>query len=110
VSAVAPRRTRWFSGRFGERDAAELIEALSAAEIAFACVNDLAALSRHPHLRRIEVETPGGAVSYPAPPAIFVGAPRGYGPVPRLGEHTDLVKAELGATQVISSAKSNGED
>ncbi len=82
---------------FGERDAADLIAALAAADIAFASVNDLAALSRHPHLRRIAVETPGGAVAYPAPAPIFVGAPRRYGRVPALGEHDAAVKGETGA-------------
>jgi itaconate CoA-transferase len=47
----------------------------------------------HPHLRRIEVETPAGPVTYPAPAAIVVDAPRHYGAVPAIGDHTDLVKA-----------------
>jgi crotonobetainyl-CoA:carnitine CoA-transferase CaiB-like acyl-CoA transferase len=95
---------------FGERDAAELIAALSSADIAFACVNDLEALSKHPHLRRINVETGGGPVSYPAPPAIFVGAPRSYGRVPHLGEHTKLVKGELEAARGLSSVQYKGEE
>ena len=33
-------------------------------------------LARHPHLRRIEVNTPNGVVSYPAPAVIFVDEPR----------------------------------
>lgn len=57
---------------------------LSRADIAFAFVNDMAALSRHPHLRRITVETPQGQVSYPAPAARFAGEERAYGAVPGL--------------------------
>jgi itaconate CoA-transferase len=64
----------------------ELIKRLSDADIAFAEVNTMADLARHPHLRRIEVATPNGKVSYPAPAAIFAGEPRHYGGVPGIGE------------------------
>ena len=57
----------------------------AAADIAFASVNDMAALSTHPHLRRIVVETPAGPVSCPAPAPIVTGEARDYGPVPALG-------------------------
>jgi formyl-CoA transferase len=49
----------------------------------------MADLAVHPHLRRIEVETPKGAVSYPAPAAIFVDQPRRYGAVPGIGDRAD---------------------
>ena len=52
----------------------ELLKRLSDADIAFAEVNTMADLAVHPHLRRIEVDTPAGPVSYPAPAAIVVGA------------------------------------
>ena len=90
---------------FGQRDAGELIAALAAADIAFARVNDLASLAEHPHLRRINIETPRTIVSYPAPPAIFMGSPRQYGRVPRLGEHTALVKAEIDAARAFAPDK-----
>jgi formyl-CoA transferase len=45
-------------------------------------------LAQHPHLRRIEVDTPRGVVSYPAPAVIFVDEPRTYGAVPAIGEQT----------------------
>ena len=64
----------------------ELIKRLSDADIAFAEVNTMADLAVHPHLRRIEVDTPKGVVSYPAPAAIFTGEPRHYGGVPAIGE------------------------
>jgi itaconate CoA-transferase len=64
----------------------QLLQRLSQADIAFAEVNTMADLTRHPHLRRIEVATPKGPVSYPAPAAIVVGEPRHYGAVPGIGE------------------------
>src|SRR5271156_5086028 len=64
----------------------QLLQRLSEADIAFAEVNTMADLSGHPHLRRIEVDTPAGPVSYPAPAAIVVGQPRHYGAVPAIGE------------------------
>ena len=39
----------------------ELLKRLSDADIAFAEVNTMADLAVHPHLRRIEVDTPNGA-------------------------------------------------
>jgi itaconate CoA-transferase len=64
----------------------QLLKRLSGADIAFAEVNTMADLAVHPHLRRIEVDTPKGPVTYPAPAAIVVGAPRHYGAVPAIGE------------------------
>jgi itaconate CoA-transferase len=64
---------------------------LAGADIAFASVNDMAALSSHPHLRRITVQTPAGPVSYPAPAPIFDGTPRAYGAVPALGSHQAIL-------------------
>lgn len=73
---------------FASRTLTEATEAILSADVAFATVNDMEGLSRHPHLRRITVETPNGPVSYPAPAPIFADEPRSYGPVPalRLGE------------------------
>jgi formyl-CoA transferase len=52
-------------------------------------------LAKHPHLRRIEVGTPSGPASYPAPPVLRAGETRQYGPVPALGEHSDKVRGEF---------------
>jgi crotonobetainyl-CoA:carnitine CoA-transferase CaiB-like acyl-CoA transferase len=71
-----------------EHDAA--VQLLSNADIAFASLNDMAALSAHPHLRRIAVDTPAGVVSYPAPAPIFKGVGRAYAGVPALGAHRPL--------------------
>jgi itaconate CoA-transferase len=67
-----------------------LLKRLSDADIAFAEVNTMADLTIHPHLRRIEVNTPKGVITYPAPAAIFVDQPRHYGAVPDIGEHREL--------------------
>jgi itaconate CoA-transferase len=83
-------------------DAAVLTQKLAAADIAFASVNDVAGLARHPHLRRITVETPSGPVSYPAPAERHASTSRHYGPVPALGEHTAKVRAEFLAAPVTA--------
>ena len=80
---------------FGATDADALTQKLAQADIAFARVNDTATLAAHPQLRRIEVATSVGAVSYPAPAARRDGAPRRYGAVPALGEHSDAIRAEF---------------
>jgi formyl-CoA transferase len=80
---------------FAAADADPLAERLAAADIAFARVTDMAALGRHPHLRRIAVGLPSGSVSYPAPAVLQMGESRRYGPVPALGAHTEKVRAEF---------------
>jgi formyl-CoA transferase len=80
---------------FATMDVEMLSEKLAAADIAFARVNDVAGLIAHPHLRRINVETPSGPVSYPAPAPIRDQA-RSYGRIPALGEHTEKVRREFG--------------
>jgi crotonobetainyl-CoA:carnitine CoA-transferase CaiB-like acyl-CoA transferase len=71
---------------FAGFDADEAVARLTRADVAFAALNDMAALSMHPHLRRITVETPSGPVAFPAPGARVQGAERSYGAVPGLGE------------------------
>jgi itaconate CoA-transferase len=83
-------------------DAETLMQKLAAADIAYARVNDVAGLARHPHLRRISVGTPSGPVSYPAPAELGASASRLYGPVPALGEHTEKVRAEFMSVAVNS--------
>ena len=80
---------------FGSLNRDELLKRLDDADIAFAEVNTMADLTVHPHLRRIEVDTPRGVVTYSAPAAIFVGEPRHYGPVPAIDEHAELPKVGL---------------
>src|ERR1700758_261504 len=79
------------------RDA--LLKRLADSDIAFAEVNTMADLTVHPHLRRIEVNTPKGVVTYPAPAAIVVDQPRHYGPVPAVGEKPSEAKAPRSETK-----------
>lgn len=74
---------------FARLDSALAAEMLKAADIAFATLNDIAGLSRHPSLRRITVDTPCGPVSFPAPAPIVAGVERRYGAVPALGARQD---------------------
>jgi itaconate CoA-transferase len=85
---------------FAAMDVAPLVEKLTRYDIAFGVINDLNLLARHPHLRRTRVDTPTGPASMPAPAAIHDGAPRNYGAVPALGEHTAMVRAEFGSKKV----------
>jgi formyl-CoA transferase len=75
---------------------------LDAAEIAFARVNGVEDVLRHPHLRRVAVASPWGDIAMPAAPARVTGASEeAYGPLPALGQHTEAVRREfLGAGRV----------
>jgi crotonobetainyl-CoA:carnitine CoA-transferase CaiB-like acyl-CoA transferase len=81
---------------FARHGVDELAHQLEAAQIAFARVNDVHAILRHPHLRRLSVASPNGPVQLPAPSARVVGeaAPE-FGPLPALGEHTNKVRTEF---------------
>ncbi|HEY7243799.1 MAG TPA: CaiB/BaiF CoA-transferase family protein [Xanthobacteraceae bacterium] len=80
---------------FAATQAAALTEKLEAAEIAFARVNDAGKLSRHPHLRRMTVNTPTGSVSYPSGAIVHLGEEDRTRRVPSLGEHTERIRAEF---------------
>jgi formyl-CoA transferase len=80
---------------FAAQDVGPLMKKLEAADIAFARVNDSGLLSKHPHLRRITVETPSGPVSIPAPTPLRAGEVRSYGSIPPLGAHTLSVRKEF---------------
>jgi itaconate CoA-transferase len=75
----------------------EVTTRLRAANTAFGFINDIPALARHPALRRISVGTPGGPAQVIAPPAISsIGLPH-LGPIPAIGEHSELIRAEFSA-------------
>jgi itaconate CoA-transferase len=80
---------------FARHDVAPLSKMLEAADIAFARVNDWELLAKHPHLRQITVGAPSGPVSMPAPAPLRAGQERSYGPIPVLGEHTEMVRKEF---------------
>jgi itaconate CoA-transferase len=81
---------------FGAHDIASLSRRLEQAEIAFARVNDIEAILRHPHLRRLSVGSPSGPIALPSPPARWMGEPDpSFGALPALGEHTVKVRREF---------------
>jgi itaconate CoA-transferase len=82
------------AAEFSRYSRSALAERLKSAGIAFGNFNTVEDFSHHPHLRRIAVETPEGAVRIPAAPAIFEEQ-RQAGRVPKLGEHTAAVRAEF---------------
>ena len=80
---------------FGAMQEATLTQKLAENDIAFARVNTVADLAKHPQLSRIQVATPSGPVSLPAPPARSDAAARRYRAVPTLGAHTAKIWAEF---------------
>ena len=75
---------------FARLDQSAAVELLARADVAFASVNDMAALAEHPHLRQVTIDTPVGPIALPAPAPIVTGTQRRYGAVPAIGEHADL--------------------
>jgi crotonobetainyl-CoA:carnitine CoA-transferase CaiB-like acyl-CoA transferase len=82
---------------FARLSRARAAERLRAANTAYGFVNDVAAFSRHPALRRATVDTPNGPISLAAPPVLSSNGPRALGPVPAIGEHTAAIRAEFAA-------------
>jgi formyl-CoA transferase len=81
---------------FSAHDVASLSHLLEEAAIAFARVNDMGAILRHPHLRRLTIDSPSGPIALPSPPARWMGEPDpAFGPLPALGEHTAKVRREF---------------
>jgi formyl-CoA transferase len=80
---------------FAALDVLTLSSKLEAAEIAFARVNELADVLKHPHLRRISVATPSGPLLLPAPAARTHPAEEAFGAIPSLGAHTEAVRREF---------------
>jgi formyl-CoA transferase len=78
---------------FASLTRAELIARLDAADIAYGEVNSATDLATHPHLRRIEIDTPNGRVALPAPAPILIGETRRYGAVPAAGADTEDILA-----------------
>jgi crotonobetainyl-CoA:carnitine CoA-transferase CaiB-like acyl-CoA transferase len=76
-----------------ELDGAECRRRLDAAAIAYGVMHDVVAFARHPHLRRIRVETAGGPVSVVAPPGAHASLEARR--VPAAGEHTRSLREEF---------------
>jgi formyl-CoA transferase len=90
-----PQTDGMVAAAFASLTRGELVERLTAADTAFAEVNDMAALSSHPHLRRATAETVVGPIAFPVPAALFDGAARACGSVPALGADTERVLSEI---------------
>jgi itaconate CoA-transferase len=93
---------------FGQLTLQQVTQRLEGAQIANARMNDMHDLWRHEQLqarsRWVEVGTPAGPV-----PALLPPGRTGHGdvrmdPVPSLGEHTDVILAELGlpASEIVA--------
>ncbi|RWG01532.1 MAG: CoA transferase [Mesorhizobium sp.] len=92
-------------GRFSELTSQQAMQELEAAGLAYGRLNDIAAVSRHPHIRRADVQTPGGKIEVIAPAAIFNQKPVTLRPVPALGAHTASVRQEFEAEARTVGAK-----
>jgi itaconate CoA-transferase len=82
-------------GVFTSIERTALTQRLRDAQIAFGEINDVAGLSAHPALRRVEVDSPTGPVTMAAPPATVNRETRELGPVPGIGDHTDQIRKEF---------------
>ena len=87
---------------FARLTAVEAIARLEAAQIANARLNDMREFWRHPQLaardRWTKVGSPAGPIDALKPPFNLSGFEPRMDAIPRLGEHTDKVLAELGCT------------
>ena len=104
-TANRPETDGLVAAHFAALPVAELERQLAAAEIAFARVNSVEDILRHPHLRRVAVASPWGDIALPAAPARLAGVEEpSYGPLPALGQHTEAVRRELLADHPMSTA------
>jgi crotonobetainyl-CoA:carnitine CoA-transferase CaiB-like acyl-CoA transferase len=85
---------------FSHSTRAELEQALRAAGIAYGAVNSVDAFSRHAQLRRRAVSLPDGQEAELVAPAIRSSEEADgvrFRPVPRVGEHSEAIRAEFPA-------------
>jgi itaconate CoA-transferase len=80
---------------FALLDQAQAVERLRAAAIAYGRLNDMAGLARHPQLRRVRVDTPGGEAEVVAVAAMRDGQSPEARKVPSLGEHSRALRDEF---------------
>jgi crotonobetainyl-CoA:carnitine CoA-transferase CaiB-like acyl-CoA transferase len=95
--------TKQVEERFARRSADEVVAQLDAAGIANARLRDVQEFFEHPQLsarhRWRDVATPNGSIKALVPPATLDGQEPVMGPVPRLGEHNERIRAELEDTE-----------
>jgi crotonobetainyl-CoA:carnitine CoA-transferase CaiB-like acyl-CoA transferase len=95
---------------FGALPRSEAVARCAAADIAFAAVNEVSDLARHPHLRRLPVATEAGDVAVPAPPARLGDGERAFRPVPRLDEHGARLRREFAPAGSAAARHRSGGD
>ncbi|MDX8510035.1 CaiB/BaiF CoA transferase family protein [Mesorhizobium captivum] len=83
--------------RFSELSCHEAMHELEAAGLAYGRLNEVADISKHPHVRRVGIGTPEGTVETIAPAAIFNSETPSLRPVPALGAHTESIRKEVSA-------------
>lgn len=83
------------AGIFAAQSREDIVARLDAARIAYATVNTPLELARHPHLRRVVVDTSGGQVAVPAPPARKQGNVQHLGPVPDIDQQGAAIREEF---------------
>ncbi|PBC04125.1 CaiB/BaiF CoA-transferase family protein [Mesorhizobium sp. WSM3860] len=81
--------------RFSELSCQVAMQELEAAGLAYGRLSEVADVSKHPHVRRVEIGTPEGSVETIAPAAIFNYEQPSLRPVPALGAHTEAVREEV---------------
>ncbi|MER8492674.1 CoA transferase [Mesorhizobium australicum] len=81
--------------RFSQLSCHQAMLELEAAGLAYGRLNEVADISKHPHVRRVQVGIPEGTVETIAPAAIFNSERPSLRPVPALGAHTETVREEV---------------
>jgi crotonobetainyl-CoA:carnitine CoA-transferase CaiB-like acyl-CoA transferase len=83
------------AARFQTLSSSQAMDELEEAGLAYGRLNDVEALSRHPHARMARVSTPAGGVDVIAPPAIVDGKEPELGAVAGLGQHSQAIRSEF---------------
>lgn len=83
------------NGVFSQLSQVDTIARLKQAGIAFGRLNDISGLSRHPQLRRSQVDTPSGLANIPAAAAIRSNQKESIAQVPALGQYNNEIRREF---------------
>jgi itaconate CoA-transferase len=88
------------SEAFANLTSAEVFERLESAQIANSRINQIKDVWSHVQLKErkrwVEIDSPVGKLPALLPPGMPDGFAANMGPIPKLGEHTDSILAELG--------------
>jgi crotonobetainyl-CoA:carnitine CoA-transferase CaiB-like acyl-CoA transferase len=99
-SAARAQLRQIIEDTFASLTAQQVVDRLDAAQIANARVNDMHEVWEHPQLkarqRWVEIETAAGAIPALLPPGTTRADQPRMDAVPALGQHTDVILAELG--------------